>query len=115
MKKVLFLLAATTLIALFCVIVIGCSSGPSNAVIKHAVQTYLSNYRDWSGGNPYSNVTDIKVVKVGQPLQYEMLGIQVKAYPVKVHLIRDYGATAGEEAQFLVYNDEYGDWHATGY
>ena len=106
-KTLIFI--ASTLVVILGITMVGCSSGPSTQEAKDAIRNYIQDY-GWRYGNP----ADIEIVKIGKPIEGESLfGSQVTNYPVKARLI--YNIAHSVEEQFIIGQDSYGEWRATGF
>ena len=116
MAKPLRVFAVIVLVVVLAIVTVGCS-GLSNQQAHDAILNFTKPYSSTSSGyfNPHSqyfDVGDVKIVKIGTPIETEVMGIKVTVYTVKADLIARDGTPSGEK-EFLVGKDSYGDWIAT--
>jgi hypothetical protein len=109
MGRMMFIFIASTLVVMFGITIVGCSSGPSTKQAEDAIWNYIQDHQ-WR----YDNPADIEIVKIGKPIEgVSLLGSQVTNDPVKARLI--YNIAHSVEEQFIIGQDSYGEWRATGF
>jgi hypothetical protein len=116
MTRPLRAFAAVALVVVLAITTVGCS-GPSNQQAHDAILNFTKPYSSPSSSyfNPnsqYFDVGDVKIVKIGKPIEVEVMGIKGTVYPVKANLIARDGTPLGEK-EFLIEKDPYGDCIAT--
>lgn len=69
------------------VMLVGCTIAPSTDAIVKAVEELGKSWESGMGGNETQHVRrieDVKVLDVGEPSTYEMAGVNLHNWPVKV-------------------------------